>query len=76
MSRPPLAPGAFGNPPNGGTAMPKLDCLIGMFKSDVNVPAGVKPVMKRLGSNVLGKLPGANWLVVNSGAKRWWPESV
>src|SRR6266403_2176777 len=58
--KPPLPPGMFGYSPNGGMAMPKLEFLIGIFRSCVNDPPGVMPERKRDGEKWLMKPNGWN----------------
>ena len=55
---PPLPPGTLGKPPNGGIAMPKLELRIGMPRSLVNVPAGVRPDRNLSGVKSLMKPAG------------------
>src|SRR4051794_3164725 len=70
--RPPSAPGMFGNAPNGGIAMPKLEFLIGMSRSDVRVFAGVRPDRKLPvePEMSLTKVGGLNWPDVKNGSER------
>ncbi len=66
--RPPLPPGMFGKAPNGGMACQKLDDLMGMSRSEVKLPAGVKPMTAFDGSKSLMKPNGLNCCVTIIGS--------